>query len=180
MGRRFDLLRRLEAYRPPDAERRAHALITTLLSEPGDPFSRYEFDPGHITAGGLVLSPAGDAVVLVHHRGLDMWIEPGGHIDPADPSVEDAARREVAEETGLGDLVLLGDGVFSLDAHPIPSRRSEPPHTHFNVVYAFRARSLEIVPAPEVLDARWQPLDEVAALTSDRAVLRGVAKLRTR
>jgi 8-oxo-dGTP pyrophosphatase MutT (NUDIX family) len=177
VGRRFALLRELEAHDPPEAERWAHARLVTLLSEPGDPFSRYRFDPGHITAGGLVVSPEGDAVLLIHHRRLRAWLAPGGHVDPADDLVVDAARREVTEETGVGGLSLVAKGVFTVDAHPIPPHRSEPPHTHFNVVYAFRAARSELAPTDEVLEARWQPLDTVAELTTDRAILRATRKL---
>ena len=148
-----------------------------MLRGPGDPFSRYGFEPGHITAGGLVLSPDGAAVLLIHHRHLGIWIEPGGHVDPDDARIVDAAVREVTEETGVEGLEPIADGVFTIDAHPIPAKRSEPPHTHFNMAYAFRASSLALSPADEVHDATWQPLELVEELTSDRAVLRAVRKL---
>ncbi|MGH3145591.1 MAG: NUDIX hydrolase [Rubrobacter sp.] len=44
-------------------------------------------------------------VLLHHHRKLGMWLPPGGHIE-IDELPDDAARREVLEETGLAvDLV---------------------------------------------------------------------------
>lgn len=177
LSRRFDLLEQLEAYEPTSGEEMSRDRLITALREPGDPFSRYRFDPGHVTAGGIVLSPDGAAVLLIHHRRLGRWIEPGGHIDPADESVFAAALREVVEETGAQGLERLGTGIFDVDAHPIPSGRSEPPHTHFNVAYAMRAASHELTIASEVLDARWQQLDEVATVTSDRAVVRAATKL---
>jgi 8-oxo-dGTP pyrophosphatase MutT (NUDIX family) len=48
----------------------------------------------------LVFSPAGDRILIVHHRRLDRWLLPGGHIEPEDAEVWDASRREVLEETG--------------------------------------------------------------------------------
>ena len=118
-------------------------------------------------------------MLLIHHRHLDMWIEPGGHVDPEDAHVVDAAVREVVEETGVRGLEPVAEGIFTIDAHPIPAKREEPPHTHYNVVYAFRAGSLELDPADEVKDAAWQPLELVGELTPDRAVLRAVRKLAT-
>jgi 8-oxo-dGTP diphosphatase len=60
-------------------------------------------------AGGLVTRPAdnGDVEVLVVHRPrYDDWSIPKGKVDPGERD-EDAARREVEEETGY--LCTLGD-----------------------------------------------------------------------
>ena len=44
-------------------------------------------------------------VLLVHHRGFDKWVPPGGHIEAGD-TFHEAAAREVREETGLDVEVL--------------------------------------------------------------------------
>src|SRR5690242_14584739 len=83
-------------------------LVLGLLSHTAQPFSRNQFEPGHITCTGLVFSPDGDEILIVHHRRLDRWLLPGGHVEPEDVEIWDAARREVVEETGAeleaGDL----------------------------------------------------------------------------
>src|SRR3954453_17302602 len=43
---------------------------------------------------------AGDRVLLVHHRGFDKWVPPGGHVEPWETFAQ-AAQRECREETGL-------------------------------------------------------------------------------
>jgi 8-oxo-dGTP pyrophosphatase MutT (NUDIX family) len=57
-----------------------------------------ESDPIHVTGSGIVVGPRG--VVLLEHKRLGIWLQPGGHLDP-DETPWDAARRESAEETGL-------------------------------------------------------------------------------
>ena len=39
-------------------------------------------------------------ILLVHHKGWDKWVPPGGHIEPGDTFAR-AAEREFEEETGL-------------------------------------------------------------------------------
>jgi 8-oxo-dGTP pyrophosphatase MutT (NUDIX family) len=57
-----------------------------------------ESDPVHVTGSGVVIGPRG--VLLLEHRRLGIWLQPGGHIDPGE-TPWDAALRESREETGL-------------------------------------------------------------------------------
>ncbi len=57
-----------------------------------------ESDPVHVTGSGVVVGPRG--VVLLEHKRLGIWLQPGGHIDPGE-TPWDAALRESREETGL-------------------------------------------------------------------------------
>ncbi|MFQ5555270.1 MAG: NUDIX hydrolase [Acidimicrobiia bacterium] len=179
-GRRFGLLQQLERFQPAPEEWAAHAELVVLLSQPGDPFSRYRYDPGHITAGGLVISRDRSSVLLIRHPAVDAaWIEPGGHVEPGDRDIAAAARREVIEETGVTGLESIFDGVLSVDAHAVAARRSEPAHTHFNVVYGFAASFDAPAPSDEIEAARWHPVAGIDRLTSDAAVRRGAQRLRT-
>ena len=148
-----------------------------LLESADSPFDRDLFSPGHFTASGFVVSPDRGAVLLVHHRRLERWLQPGGHVDPGDASAEDAARREIEEETGIRNLVGLG-GLIDIDVHAIPSRHDEPAHRHFDLRFGYRAAREVPTPADEVRDARWVPFDRLAAYDVDESVRRGLAKLR--
>ena len=62
-----------------------------------DPFDQ-RLDPVHVTGSGIVVGSRG--VVLLEHKRLGIWLQPGGHIDPGE-TPWDAALRESREETGL-------------------------------------------------------------------------------
>jgi 8-oxo-dGTP pyrophosphatase MutT (NUDIX family) len=139
---------------------------------------RSDFMPGHFTASGFVASPDGGSLLLIHHGKLGRWLQPGGHFEAVDTSVEDAARREVFEETGVGPLTRIGSALVRIDAHLIPTRGSEPAHTHFDLGVGFQAANAAIGPIDEVLDARWVPFDELGAYEVDGALLGGARSLR--
>lgn len=129
-------------------------LVLQLLAHTPTPFSRSQFAPGHITATGLVLHPDRDAFLLVHHKRLNRWLLPGGHVEHHDESIDRTARREVVEETGA---VLSPDRpmLAGIDVHGIPPGKGEPYHLHHDLIFVFRAISPEAAPTEEVRQVAW-------------------------
>ena len=119
------------------------------------PFSRDHFNPGHITCTGLVLAPDGERVLLVHHRRLDRWLLPGGHVEAEDAEIGDAARREVIEETGVALPANAAPPLCGLDVHGIPAKGPEPYHLHHDLLFHFRAESEEFRVSPESHAVVW-------------------------
>src|SRR5687768_10285144 len=100
MPRRVDLRAALGAHAAADDDERRHlAAMQALLAEPGDVFSRRHYLPGHFTASAFVTTRARDALLLVLHKKLGIWVQPGGHVEPEDGSLQAAAAREALEET---------------------------------------------------------------------------------
>lgn len=132
-------------------EREAQALRTFLELFDGldDPLSQ-ECDPIHVTGSGLVVGPRG--VVLLEHKRLGFWLQPGGHIDPGE-TPWDAALRETIEETGL-------DATFAepLDDHGVPSlthvdvHAGGRGHTHLDLRYLIDGGAAD--PAPPASESQ--------------------------
>jgi len=141
-------------------DQKSRELVLQLLEHTPAPFSRTQFQPGHITCTGLVLHPAGDAFLLVHHRRLDRWLLPGGHVEPEDAEIWDTARREVREETGAQLIPDAAPRMTGIDVHGIPPRRKEPFHLHHDLIFRFQAASPQIEPTEEVRRAVWCSMDD--------------------
>lgn len=158
MGGRDDLIAALQSVAAADAgEESAIARVIALLLGDGDPFDRDVTAPGHVTASAFVLHPAGDRLLLVLHRKLRRWLQPGGHVEPGDASVWDAALREVEEETGL-TATLVGSGPFDVDVHVVGHGGDQ--HEHFDVRFLVRGVG-EPYAGDGVDDIRWATLTEM-------------------
>jgi 8-oxo-dGTP pyrophosphatase MutT (NUDIX family) len=174
MGRvRENLLELLRAFRPQDARDR-HDLDRMLALAEGepDPFARTLFAPGHFTASAWILAPDRDEVLLILHRKLGLWLQPGGHIEDGDSSVAHSARREAEEETGVQLETPETDGLFDIDIHRIPAHGDEPEHEHFDLRFLLRAADRELILDAEIRDARWVLLASVSKLGTDESVCR--------
>ncbi len=178
IDRRQTLIRLVTAYQPADKDEQRYRLeMLDLAAVAHDPFDRFQYEPGHFTASGFVIHPAGDQVLLIHHAKIGAWLQPGGHIDPGDHSPLAAATREIAEETGVKALTPITEAIADVDIHIFPWRADQPEHRHFDIRFAFVATSAALASNHEVLEARWVSLQEITELNPDRSVMRPVTKL---
>ncbi|MDF4005000.1 NUDIX hydrolase [Luteibacter sahnii] len=149
-----------------------HAFARWLHDVPR-PFHR-ETLAGHFTGSAWLVSDDGERVLLMHHRKLGRWLQPGGHAD-GDDDLSRVALREAEEETGLVDLEVL-PGIFDLDRHRIPARGHEPAHWHYDVRYVVVARGAEtFVANEESLALAWHPVRDLATAPDTDESLRRMA-----
>jgi 8-oxo-dGTP pyrophosphatase MutT (NUDIX family) len=165
-----------------DAVEAAHLRrILEFVGRHADPFDR-RIAEGHLTGSALVLSRGADRVLLVHHRKLQRWLQPGGHADPGETAGEAVALREAREETGIDALALhpAAPRPLDVDVHAIPAFGDEPAHAHLDLRYLVIAPETAgiTLSAAESNDARWFGWDELRALDLDPGLVRALAKAR--
>ncbi|MBP0631059.1 NUDIX domain-containing protein [Cupriavidus sp. AcVe19-1a] len=99
--------------------------------------------PGHVTASGIVIES--NRILMIHHPFLQIWIPPGGHIEPGESALQ-AAKREVFEETGLQTTEHHWHEKniipFDIDIHTIPENREkqEPEHFHYDFRFLLKRK----------------------------------------
>jgi hypothetical protein len=93
-----------------------------LARELKQPLSRDE-PSAHFTASAFVVDEPCERVCLVTHVKLGRLLQPGGHIESVDATLEAAALREAREETALElQFHPAAPRPFDLDIHQIPER----------------------------------------------------------
>lgn len=134
---------------------------------------------GHVTGSAWIVNENADAVLLVHHKKLDRWLQPGGHAD-GDENIIIVSSKEAKEETGLDSLRAVNEDIFDVDIHQIPEHKGVKSHLHHDIRFLFQAdQSEEIVVSNESNEVAWFPLDQVAFYTkNNRSIHRMILKTK--
>lgn len=172
----------LARHQPADeAEAADLRRIADFVARHAWPFDRGIVE-GHLTGSAITISESGRRVLLLHHRKLDRWLQPGGHADPGETEGEQVALREACEETGLAGLALHARAPrpLDVDVHDIPARPGEPAHQHLDLRYLVTAPE-EAALAHAEAEAhalRWFAWDELDGLGLDHGLRRALRKAR--
>ncbi len=147
----------------------------------GKQFDRKNF-VGHITASALIIDSARCAVLLINHKAIDRWLQPGGHIQSGEAPLG-AALREVKEEIGIDelDLTLISPGFGSddvpldIDSHHIPANaaKQENQHYHhdFRYLFLYTGRGKLALNEQEAKGYKWVPFAELSRDTTFRPLV---------
>lgn len=159
----FQLIKEYFALYPQEEEHLKP--LCAFIEHAENPFLR-KLLPGHITGSGIITKD--QAILLIHHRYIKEWFQPGGHVDTNETPLQSAIR-EVAEETGwrtsqripahhINPLVPL-----DIDAHLIPANplKKEPEHWHID--FAYWLEPISLGHATDSENNQWFDLQSISA-----------------
>jgi 8-oxo-dGTP pyrophosphatase MutT (NUDIX family) len=108
--------------------------------------------PGHLTGSAVVVDPAKGSTLLMLHRKLGRWFQPGGHAD-GDANLAHVAFREATEETGIEGLAVVVPAI-DVDVHEV--HLPDGVHVHLDVRYLVLAPADAVAPGNhESLQLAW-------------------------
>ncbi len=124
------------------------------------------------SAGGIVIGDKGTLAIVKSRNGNGCFFFPKGHLHTGETD-EEAARREITEETGLLDLEYIAD----LGIYERPSLKyngvTKPIHMY---LFATAPRSI-LIPGSEIATIQWahyQKMVDLFAHPTDRSWYMGV------
>jgi 8-oxo-dGTP pyrophosphatase MutT (NUDIX family) len=130
------------------------------------------------SAGGLVVdrsgpAPVGAVIARLNRAGRVEWCLPKGHLE-LDETPEQAAVREIEEETGIQGRIV--DGLGTIDYWFSVEGKRVHKHVHHYLLLATGGElSTEGDPDHEAIDVAWVPLpelDERLAFPNERRIAR--------
>ncbi len=129
---------------------------------------------GHLTASTVVLSADLRHTLLTLHPRIGRWVQLGGHCEGGDGTLQHAAAREAAEESGVAGLSLDPVPVH-LDVHPITCSLGVPTR-HFDVRFVAVAPAGAVpVISDESHDLRFWPVDALPDGAAEDGLAEAVA-----
>lgn len=169
---RDSLLQLLCRYHPEEPDRLAVAerIIAFVRDEPACAERSHLY--GHLTGSAWVVNATRTKALLLHHRKLNRWMQPGGHAD-GEFDLLSVALREAREESGLTGIEPVTGEIFDVDIHEIPPFKEIPAHYHFDVRFLLYADDEEIPRHNEESnDVKWIDLADLSQYTEEESVLR--------
>jgi 8-oxo-dGTP pyrophosphatase MutT (NUDIX family) len=113
-----------------------------------------------ISAGGIIINSKNQIVLVYHGKGN--WNFPKGHVEKGE-TLEETARREIAEESGITKLELikpLGNySRFRIGEDGITEKKDELKTMHF---FLFKSDQIKLKPTDPINSkAKWVDINEV-------------------
>lgn len=177
---RQQLIELLAHYRTPFIEEGAMVERSRYFVEQHENCFDRHLLPGHVSGSAWVVNQHRNRVLMMHHRKLGLWLQPGGHADN-DPDILRVVLKECAEESGIDihAIRLVSEAIFDIDVHTVYASAHDPRHEHFDIRFLVEIDDRLPVPGnDESHEIGWIALDEVMRFNNARSIHRLVQKTR--
>lgn len=130
---------------------------------------------GHFTASSWAVNKQRTKVLMIYHNIYKSWAWTGGHAD-GEENLLNVAIRELKEETGVKNVKVLNNNIFSLeiicvDGH-VKREKYVSSHVHLNVTYLLEVDEEETLKIKEDENSgvKWVNIEDVEKVTDEKWV----------
>lgn len=126
----------------------------------------------HFTASNWIINKERTKVLMIHHNIYNSWTWSGGHADGDDDLLR-VALKEANEETGLKNLKVLNDEIYSLEVLTVNGHVKRGKyvcsHLHLDCCFLIEADEEETLTINEDENSgvKWVKIEEASILTSE-------------
>ena len=166
------LMEQIRNYIPCNAQEEADRRLFLSWLERDEDISRRENLSAHLTASAWVVTRDRSKVLMAYHNLYDSWAWLGGHADGS-WDLQAVACREALEESGISQVLPLGDKPISLEILTVSGHEKKghyvSSHLHLNLTYLFEAEETEAlrIRPGENSAVAWIPREEIKIRSSE-------------
>lgn len=167
-----DLIEQIKNYKPyNEQEEKDKHTILKYIDTFNDVLTRNnEF--GHFTVSSWVVNKEKTKVLMIYHNIYKSWAWTGGHAD-GETDLLNVAIRELKEETGVKNVKILEDNIFSLEiicvnGH-VKKGKYVSSHVHLNLTYLLEVDEKEElrIKEDENSGVKWVNIEDVEKTATD-------------
>lgn len=136
---------------------------------------------GHFSASAWAVNKERTKTLMIYHNIYNSWSWTGGHAD-GEEDLCAVALRELKEETGVKNVRLISDEIFSLETLTVDGHVKRgayvPSHLHFNVTYLVEVDETEVLTIKEDENqaVKWWTFEEALEVCSEPWMVKHIYK----
>ncbi len=168
----MELIEQIKKYIPyNEQEEKDKELMLKYIDTFKDVLTR-ENEICHFTASSWIVNKEKTKVLMIYHNIYNSWAWTGGHVD-GDSNLLNVALKEANEETGLKNLKVLSNGIYSLEILTVKSHikrgKFVSAHLHLNCSFLLEADEDDElrIKEDENKGVKWIDIDKVNVTTNE-------------
>ena len=169
----IDLKEKIEKYVPYNEQEKNDKKIMLQYLEQFDNILTRKNEFAHFTASSWVLNKEKTKVLMIYHNIYQSWAWAGGHAD-GESDLLQTAIRELREETGVQNVKVLDDNIFSLEVicvnGHVKKGKYVSSHVHLNLTYLLEVDENEKlqIKEDENSNVKWIPIEEIPKKVNEK------------
>lgn len=167
-----DLEKEIENYKPYNEQEEKDKQTMLKYINTFDNILVRENEFAHFTASSWVVNKEKTKVLMIYHNIYQSWAWTGGHSD-GEADVLKVAIKELKEETGVQNVKILKEDIFSLEAITVDGHvkrgKYVSSHIHLNLTYLLEVDEKEIlhIKEDENSGVKWVPIEKINEVSKE-------------